>query len=158
MPKPERYLLQLRLTDPDRRRIKSLAAKQGLTLQDAVVEAFDAWAEKLRTGRPSQNKRHGAKPSIKQPLEPPPQAASLVWLARALKADWTQCPETELVSDGTNRMWLLRGTDAPVNEVMAAIDDGIPVAEIARIFGLDTAQLANVIEFAATPQESNALN
>ena len=157
MPKPERYLLQLRVTDPDRRRIKSLAAKQGLTLQDAVVEAFDAWAEKLRTGGPSQNKR-GAKPSTKETLEPLPQAASLVWLARGLKADWTQCPEAELVSDGTNRMWLLRGTDAPVNEVMAAIDDGIPVAEIARIFGLDIAQLAKVIEFAATPQESDALN
>ena len=158
MPQPARYLLQLRLTDPQRRRIKSIAAKQGLTLQDAVVEAFDAWAEKLRAGGPSQNKRNGAKPSTKETLEPPPQAPSLVWLARGLKADWTQCPEAELVSDGTDRMWLLRDTDAPVNEVMAAIDDGIPVAEIARIFGLDIAQLTRVIEFAAASQESDALN
>ena len=49
MPKPEKFLVQIRLSDADRRRIKSLAAKQGLTLQDAVVEAFNAWAEKLRT-------------------------------------------------------------------------------------------------------------
>lgn len=47
-------MIQICLTDSDRRRIKSLAAKQGLTLQDAVVEAFDAWAEKLRSGGPSQ--------------------------------------------------------------------------------------------------------
>ena len=49
MPKPEKFLTQIRLSDADRRRVKSLAAKQGLTLQDAVVEAFAAWAEKLRT-------------------------------------------------------------------------------------------------------------
>ena len=158
MPEPARYLLQLRLTDPQRRRIKSLAAKQGLTLQDAVVEAFDAWAEKLRSGGPSQNKRHGAKPSTMETLDPGPQPPSLVWLARALKADWTQCPEAELVSDGTNRMWLLRGTDAPLNEVMAAIDDGVPIPEIARIFTLDIALLAKVMEFAAASQECDALN
>lgn len=82
----------------------------------------------------------------------------MVWLARALKADWRQCPEAEFASDGTNGMWLLRGTDAPINEVMSAIDDGIPVPEIARIFSLDLALLARVIEFAATPQEADALN
>jgi hypothetical protein len=157
MPKPARYLVQLRLTDSDRRRIKSLAAKQGLTLQDAVVEAFDAWAEKLRTGGSSQAKRQAPR-STARAFEPAPQAPSLVWLARALKADWTQCPEAEFASDGTNGMWLLRGSDAPINEVMSAIDDGIPVPEIAKIFSIELALLARVIEFAATAQEADAIN
>jgi hypothetical protein len=158
MSQPTRYLLQLRLTDPDRRRIKSLAATQGLTLQDAIVEAFDAWEEKLRAGGPGQRKRQAAKPSPKASLDSAPKAQSLVWLARALKVDWTQCAEAELVSDGTNRTWFLRGTDAPINEVMAALDDGIPVPQVAGLFGLDLAVLAKVIEFAAAPQESDALN
>lgn len=110
MPKPDRFLLQLRLTGAERRRIKSLAAKQGLTLQKAVVVAFDAWAESLRNGGSSRPRVQTRTPpaladdEFNQPLGRP----SWDWLTRAVQLDWSKCPEVELVSDGTNQLWLLR--------------------------------------------------
>ncbi|HZD31321.1 MAG TPA: hypothetical protein VE779_06645 [Candidatus Angelobacter sp.] len=153
MPKSERRTIQIRLTDADRRRIKSLAAKQGMTLQDAILEAFDAWSEKLRTGGPN----HGQpKSRLPQPFPPeslqPPNPPSWAWLARAVQLDWSQCPEVELVGDGTNELWLLRGTDAPVTEVLGALADGIPEPKIAEIFEIPPPQLARVIQFAAPPR------
>ena len=47
-PKAERNLLQVRLSDNEKRNIKMMAAGQGLTLRDATLAAFTAWAEKLR--------------------------------------------------------------------------------------------------------------
>lgn len=41
-------LLSVRLPEAERRRIKALAASQGLTLAEAIREAFDAWASQLR--------------------------------------------------------------------------------------------------------------
>jgi hypothetical protein len=41
-------LLAVRLPEAERRRIKSLAASQGLTLQEAVHQAMEAWASKLQ--------------------------------------------------------------------------------------------------------------
>ena len=47
-PKTTRNLLQVRLSDNEKRNIKMMAAGQGLTLREATVAAFTAWAEKLR--------------------------------------------------------------------------------------------------------------
>ncbi len=47
-PKTEKNLLQVRLSDNEKRNIKMMAAGQGLTLREATVAAFTAWAEKLR--------------------------------------------------------------------------------------------------------------
>jgi len=41
-------LLAVRIPEAERRRIKSLAASQGLTLQEAVHQAMEAWAAKLQ--------------------------------------------------------------------------------------------------------------
>ncbi len=41
-------LLAVRLPEAERRRVKSLAASQGLTLQEAVRQALDAWMSKLQ--------------------------------------------------------------------------------------------------------------
>ena len=41
-------LLSVRLPEAERRRIKAMAASQGLTLADAIREAFDAWASRLQ--------------------------------------------------------------------------------------------------------------
>ena len=41
-------LLAVRIPEAERRRIKSLAASQGLTLQEAVHQAMEAWAVKLQ--------------------------------------------------------------------------------------------------------------
>ena len=142
MPKVEKFPIQIRLSDADRRRIKSLAAKQGLTLQDAVVEAFAAWSEKLRN-RPAKSAQ--PEPSTLPRLEPLPPD----WLKHALHLDWTKCPEVELLDDGENRLWMLRESDAPLNVVLRAIADGVPVTEIAEAFELDLARLAKVLEFAA---------
>ena len=43
-----RNLLQVRLSENEKRNIKMMAAGQGLTLRDATLAAFTAWAEKLR--------------------------------------------------------------------------------------------------------------
>ena len=47
-PQPARNLLQVRLSDNEKRNIKMMAAAQGLTLRQATLAAFTAWAEKLR--------------------------------------------------------------------------------------------------------------
>jgi hypothetical protein len=50
-PKTQRNLLQVRLSDNEKRNIKMMAAGQGLTLREATLAAFTAWAEKApRTG------------------------------------------------------------------------------------------------------------
>ena len=47
-PKIDRNLLQVRLTENEKRNIKMMAASQGLPLREAVLAAFTDWAEKLR--------------------------------------------------------------------------------------------------------------
>ena len=42
--------LVARLPQADKRRIKGLAASQGLTLGQAVLQAFEAWASQLQSG------------------------------------------------------------------------------------------------------------
>jgi len=47
MPANDTNLLAVRLPEAQKRRIKSLAASQGLTLREALHEAFEAWASQL---------------------------------------------------------------------------------------------------------------
>ena len=47
-PTTERNLLQVRLSENEKRNIKMMAVGQGLTLRGATLAAFTAWAEKLR--------------------------------------------------------------------------------------------------------------
>jgi hypothetical protein len=51
MPTNDTKLLSVRLPEAERRRIKVLAASQGLTLRQAIVEAFEAWASQLQKER-----------------------------------------------------------------------------------------------------------
>ena len=46
--KTTRNLLQVRLSQNEKRNIKMMAAGQGMTLREATLAAFTAWAEKLR--------------------------------------------------------------------------------------------------------------
>jgi hypothetical protein len=48
-PDTARNLLQVRLSENEKRNIKMMAAGQGLTLREATLAAFTAWAEKLRS-------------------------------------------------------------------------------------------------------------
>jgi hypothetical protein len=47
-PKTETNLLQVRLSENEKRNIKMMAVAQGMTLREATLAAFTAWAEKLR--------------------------------------------------------------------------------------------------------------
>jgi hypothetical protein len=44
------YLFQVRISEEEKRRIKTLAASQGMTLRTALTEAFAAWAKELKIG------------------------------------------------------------------------------------------------------------
>jgi len=56
-------LLAVRLPEADKRRIKSLAASRGMTLQEAVHQALEAWASQFQPegarplGRPKSSRR-----------------------------------------------------------------------------------------------------
>jgi hypothetical protein len=47
-PEAAQNLLQVRLSENEKRNIKMIAAGQGMTLREATLAAFTAWAEKLR--------------------------------------------------------------------------------------------------------------
>ena len=47
-PTTNQNLLQVRLSENEKRNITVMAAGQGLTLREATLAAFTAWAEKLR--------------------------------------------------------------------------------------------------------------
>ena len=47
MPKHEMKPIFVRLTEAERRRIRTLAVSQGLTMREAIVQAFEAWASQL---------------------------------------------------------------------------------------------------------------
>jgi hypothetical protein len=40
----------VRLTEAERRRIKTLAASQGLTMREAIIQAFEVWASQIQSG------------------------------------------------------------------------------------------------------------
>jgi hypothetical protein len=157
MSKSERCLLQVRISPSQKGRIKSLAARQHITIEKAVIEAFDAWAEKLRAPRPDSRPTQSV---FTTPSAPPISelSGSWEWLKQAVHLDWTECPEVELLEDGVHQLWVLRDTDAPLFQVLRAAADGLPLTEVAEIFAVELPQLERLLEFAATPQESGALN
>ncbi len=61
MPKERTYLFQARISEEEKRRIKTLAASQGMTLQKALTEAFGAWAKELKASVPREAKKTGKK-------------------------------------------------------------------------------------------------
>jgi hypothetical protein len=76
MPKDNRILLQVRVSQAEKRRIKAFAAKQGLPLQKALVEAFNAWAEKLRSQPHADRSAKSPEPTRSAPSESRPLASS----------------------------------------------------------------------------------
>src|SRR5271167_907551 len=59
---PERQIkpIFVRLSEAERRRIRTLAVSQGLTTREAIIEAFEAWARQLRSGAPTDRQRQSA--------------------------------------------------------------------------------------------------
>jgi hypothetical protein len=53
MPKPDKRDIKpifVRLSEAERRRIRTLAVSQGLTMREAMMQAFEVWASQLRSG------------------------------------------------------------------------------------------------------------
>ena len=140
MSRTVKHLLQIQLSDDEKCRIKALAARQGMTFRQAVLAAFEAWEEKLSHLAPPANEPHRT-----------PESKPSGWLQRAAELDWTKCPEVEILTGKDRRLWVLRGTLAPLAEVLQSIADGYPVAETAELYQLELPQLAKVLMFAGAP-------
>ena len=147
-------LFQVRLTEPEKRRIKTLAVSEGLTLRQATIQAYEAWAAQLRPPAPTADAVAGAtagadsdKPgqSNRGSQESPSQA----WLRHAAQLDWSKCPAVASAQGKRGRIWVVRGTNAPLVQVLHAVTEGHPLLEIAEVFELTLQQLVAVLQFAA---------
>jgi hypothetical protein len=157
MSKSEKNLFQVRLSEEERRFIKSIAASQGMTHQEAVVAAFAAWAEELQAlDSPAALPPAQADNPVAGGLQLAPKGkaarqTSPAWLQKAAKLDWTKCPEVEMMLGKDRRLWVLRGTFAPLTEVLQAAAEGNPADDLAEIFAVKPSQLAKVLKFAGAP-------
>ncbi len=178
MPASETKLLSVRLPEAEKRRIKVLAAGEGLTIRQAIHEAFDAWVAHLQSrgrspeaarsasatgdaGKPSRPKRaatpqHDQRPVSGKPSSMPGSgqvpnlgASSRGWLVRAAQLDWSKCPAVESGQGKSGKIWVLRGTDAPLAELLQAVAEGQPFLEIAEVFEITLQQLIAILQFAA---------
>ena len=50
MPKHQIKSIFVRLSEAERRRIRTLAVSQGLTMREAILQAFEVWASQLQSG------------------------------------------------------------------------------------------------------------
>jgi uncharacterized protein (DUF433 family) len=147
----QKNLFQVRLSEQERRFIRSLAAGQGMTHQQAVVAAFTAWAEKLGSAAATSPPR----PTDPPPSQPnrvpenhPARPATANWLQKAAKLDWTTCPDVEILHGKDRRLWVVRGTLAPLKDVLQVVAEGHPLDEVAESFGVELPQLTHVLRFA----------
>ncbi len=141
-------LFQVRISDSERRHIKMLAASQGVTLHRALVEAFAAWAEKLQsrdTAAPA-HQPHAQKPKRRSASRRDAIAPAL--LERATQLNWARCPEVEIVQTSNRRIPVVRGTLAPLEEVLHSLAQGHSPKEIDSVFQVPLAQLHKLMEFA----------
>jgi hypothetical protein len=156
MPRIEKHLIQIQLSEPEKRWLKSLAAGQGMTFRQAVLAALTAWEQKLSKKSPvaavpdktSATKRSTQAKTPAPAAAPAPAKNSQAWLQHAAKLDWTRCPEVEVIAGKNRRLWVLTGTLAPLAEVLQTVADGHPVEEVAEVFGIDLPQLRKVLKFA----------
>jgi hypothetical protein len=152
MPNNQKKLFQVHLSEAEGRFIRSLAAAQGMTHQQAMVAAFTAWAEKLGAATAATPPARAPEPRLSEPnLVPekhPARPATANWLQKAAKLDWTRCPDVEVLQGKDRRLWVLCGTLAPLNELLQIVAEGHPLEDIAETFQLELPQLARVLEFA----------
>jgi uncharacterized protein (DUF433 family) len=171
--------LVVRLSEAEKRYIKSVAARQGLTLRRAILQAFETWELLLQSraraadparGTPASadsQKSGQANPAVtprqdqRRAGEEPPlapdggsipgfSAASRALLQRAAQVDWSKCSAVERVPGRTGKVWVVRGTDVPLAELLQSVADGQPFLEIAKAFEITLQQLLAVLQFAAT--------
>jgi uncharacterized protein (DUF433 family) len=170
-------LLQVQLTEAEKRHIKALAAGQGLTLRQATLQAFQAWDLQLqsraRPAEPARGTRAGAGPPLPGQAKratgssegrrqaegapssssggsqvPNPEASWRNWLSRAARLDWSKCPAAEFLPGESGSNWVVRGTRAPLAEVLQSVAAGHPGEKIAEVFEITMQQLTAVLQFA----------
>jgi predicted DNA-binding protein/uncharacterized protein (DUF433 family) len=177
MPASETKLLSVRLPEAEKRRIKILAASEGLTIAQAIHEAFDAWVAHLQSRKrapeargtsaagdsekPSAPSRaatpkHDQRPAHGTPSSTPGGGpihnlgvTSRAWLSRAAQLDWSKCLAVESAQGRSGKIWVVRGTDAPLAEVLHAVAEGHPLLEIAEVCEITLQQLIAVLQFTA---------
>ncbi len=171
-------LLSVRVPDAEKRRIKSMAATQGLTIRQAIHEAFDAWALQLQSRAPDPHQAPSAptgtgpatqrqpKQSAKlsqerrsaqaKPFPRPDSGAaanadapSINWLLRAGRLDWSKCAAAQSVPGERGDIWVVRGTRVPLAAIFKRVAEGYPFLEIQETLGLTLQQLMAVLQFAA---------
>ena len=177
MPTSKTKLFAVRLPEAEKRRIKSLAASQGLTLGQAIHEAFEAWASQLQAAAPAPDPARGSSagshleepgqprraatpkpdrgPAAAKPSSTPGgeairsgEAPSAAWLRSAARLDWSQCSAVESVPGKSGRVWIVRGTRVPLAAIFRSLAQEHPFEEIAEVFGLSDQQLKAVLQFA----------
>jgi hypothetical protein len=174
MTKREIKPIFVRLTEAERRRIKTLAASQGLTMREAIVQAFEAWASQLQSGAvlagPKPTRRRQAErasagqrlpyPADLRPSEvgssqaatgsiPGLEALGENALRHAAQLDWSKCPAAECVQTKSGEVWVAGGTLEPLVHIFEAVAGGNPLAEIIDVYGLTLQQLMTLLRFAA---------
>jgi|SRR5271165_5382895 len=171
MPASETKLLSVRLPEAEKRRIKTLAVSQGLTLRQAALQAFQAWELQLQAARgtrasadvqkPGQPKRAAVPRQEQRPASTKPSSApgggptpnlratSRAWLRGAAQSDWSKCPAAQSIAGKTGNVWVVRGTRAPLAQVLQSVADGYPLLEIAEVFEITLQQLIAALQFAA---------
>src|SRR5271157_5475668 len=177
MPANEIKLLSVRLPEAEKRRIKIMAASQGVTIRQAIHEAFDAWALQLQSRAPTPDAarrapagadsdrprpNHPATPrQDRRPAEAKPSSApvggqapnadapSINWLLRAHQLDWSKCAAAQSVPGERGNVWVVRGTRVPLAGIFKSVAEGYPFVEIQEVFGLTLQQLMAILQFAA---------
>ncbi len=163
-------LLQIRLTEAEKRHIKTLAASQRLTLRQAALQAFRTWELLLQSRALAADPERGepASADLQKPVQPKPavtprqnqrpsgeapplaiddraapglSASSRAWLRRAAQLDWAKCSAAQRVPGKTGNVWVLRGTEVPLADVLQSVADGQPFLEIAEVFEITVQQL-----------------
>ena len=170
--------LQVVLEEAEMRHLKSVAAREGLPLREAILQAVRTWEAQLEAGRrraepaprspaaADSPKAAAPKPTAPQPASRPAgqrpsalsggapaagqRSRSPQWLLRAGQLDWSKCPEAECVQGKDRVVWVVRGTTVPMSQLIAAVAVGHPLEEIAEAYEISPQQLRAIVQFVTT--------
>jgi uncharacterized protein DUF433 len=172
-------VFSVRLPEAQRRRVKSLAASLGLSLQEAVHQALEAWVlqhdpqigqrrdpqpaapggvdvdkptRRNDPGNTARASRQAGAPRSGGPSAQArdPGAGAWAWLRDAPRLDWSQCPAVEVATDKNGRFWAFRGTRVRFAAVLLDLMNGHPMEKVlARYDGLTVDMLKAALQFAA---------
>ena len=139
-------VLQVAMPEGGMRHIKSLAAREGLTLREAIHEAFRTWEERLLTQAGPAGSPRGEPAESAAALPTPPNRG---WLRGAAGLDWSKCPAAELLQGRNRSVWVVRGTLRSLEDVFDSVANGYPMKEIAETYEITVEQLTAIVLFAA---------